>query len=168
MEHDDPLALARAIAHEIRTPLAGISSAAQLLRFRATEDPVVERNVGRIMRETERLARIAAAPEDSEEGRLRQAMLDHPTFVSGTRRPELRFMTELPGVIAKSGAEALLVVGLPDATAIAVKIEDGADRPLYAVAGRAVQLAGWEAEVLTERPRVLGGGETVGAVHVTF
>ncbi|MBM9464771.1 asparaginase [Aeromicrobium sp. YIM 150415] len=114
------------------------------------------------------IARIAAAPEDSEEGRLRQAMLDHPTFVSGTRRPELRFMTELPGVIAKSGAEALLVVGLPDATAIAVKIEDGADRPLYAVAGRAVQLAGWEAEVLTERPRVLGGGETVGAVHVTF
>ncbi|HEY0971485.1 MAG TPA: HAMP domain-containing sensor histidine kinase [Gemmatimonadales bacterium] len=64
MEHDDPLALARAVAHEIRTPLAGIASAAQLLRFRATEDPVVERNVGRIMRETERLGRIAAALEE--------------------------------------------------------------------------------------------------------
>ncbi len=63
-EHDDPLALARAIAHEIRTPLAGIASAAQLLRFRATEDPVVERNVGRIMRETERLGRIAGALEE--------------------------------------------------------------------------------------------------------
>jgi PAS domain S-box-containing protein len=43
------------IAHELRNPLFGISSAAQLLRFRAREDPVVERNVGRILREVERL-----------------------------------------------------------------------------------------------------------------
>ncbi|HEU4564278.1 MAG TPA: ATP-binding protein, partial [Gemmatimonadaceae bacterium] len=43
------------IAHELRNPLFGISSAAQLLRFRAREDPVVERNIGRILREVERL-----------------------------------------------------------------------------------------------------------------
>lgn len=114
------------------------------------------------------IARIAASPSGSEEQRLRQAMIDHPTFVSGTRRPELRFMTELPGVIGKSGAEAVFVAGLPDGTAIAVKVEDGSDRALYAVAGRALQLAGWEADVLSERPTVLGGGEAVGAVHVTF
>jgi signal transduction histidine kinase len=46
---------AAAIAHELRNPLFGISSAAQLLRFRAREDPVLERNVGRILREVERL-----------------------------------------------------------------------------------------------------------------
>jgi signal transduction histidine kinase len=43
------------IAHELRNPLFGISSAAQLLRFRSRDDPVLERNVGRILREVERL-----------------------------------------------------------------------------------------------------------------
>ncbi|MEJ7812404.1 MAG: ATP-binding protein [Gemmatimonadaceae bacterium] len=47
--------VAAGIAHELRNPLFGISSAAQLLRFRAREDPVVDRNVGRILREVERL-----------------------------------------------------------------------------------------------------------------
>ena len=43
------------IANELRNPLFGLSSAAQLLRFRAREDPVLERNIGRILREVERL-----------------------------------------------------------------------------------------------------------------
>jgi signal transduction histidine kinase len=43
------------VAHELRNPLFGISSAAQLLRFRVRDDPVVEKNVGRILREIERL-----------------------------------------------------------------------------------------------------------------
>ena len=47
--------VAAGVAHELRNPLFGISSAAQLIRFRSQEDPVVERNVGRILREVERL-----------------------------------------------------------------------------------------------------------------
>ncbi len=43
------------VANELRNPLFGLSSAAQLLRFRAREDPVLERNIGRILREVERL-----------------------------------------------------------------------------------------------------------------
>jgi signal transduction histidine kinase len=50
----------RMLAQELRTPLLGITSAAQLLRFRSHEDPVVERNVGRILRELERLNALAA------------------------------------------------------------------------------------------------------------
>jgi signal transduction histidine kinase len=49
------------IAHELRNPLFGISSAAQLLRYRASEDPVIEKNVGRILREVERLNRMVTA-----------------------------------------------------------------------------------------------------------
>src|SRR5215211_4487909 len=48
------------LTREMRNPLFGISSAAQLLRFRAREDPVVERNVGRILREAERLNALVA------------------------------------------------------------------------------------------------------------
>jgi signal transduction histidine kinase len=50
--------VAAGVAHELRNPLFGISSAAQLLQFRARGDGVVEKNVGRILREVERLNRM--------------------------------------------------------------------------------------------------------------
>lgn len=53
--------VATGVAHELRNPLFGISSAAQLLRFRAKDDPVVEKNVGRILREVERLNRMVTS-----------------------------------------------------------------------------------------------------------
>ena len=49
------------VAHELRNPLFGISSAAQLLRFRVKDDPVVEKNVGRILREVERLNNVVTS-----------------------------------------------------------------------------------------------------------
>ena len=53
--------VAAGIAREFRNPLFGISSAAQLLRFRVRDDPVIERNVGRILREVERLNTIVSS-----------------------------------------------------------------------------------------------------------
>ena len=56
----------------------------------------------------------------------------------------------------------------PDGEAFALKIEDGGERPLYAVMARALELAGLSAPVLVERPQVLGGGHPVGEVRTTF
>lgn len=53
--------VAAGIARELRQPLLAISSAAQLLRFRVADDPVVEKNIGRILREVERLNAFSSA-----------------------------------------------------------------------------------------------------------
>ena len=53
--------IASSIARELRNPLFSISSAAQLLRLRAGDDPVIEKHAGRILREVERLNRVGAA-----------------------------------------------------------------------------------------------------------
>lgn len=53
--------MASGIANELRAPVVSIASAAQLLRFRASEDPVLEKNVGRIVHEAERLNRMITA-----------------------------------------------------------------------------------------------------------
>lgn len=124
----------------------------------ATELKQLARAVGQIMQE----------PEGAAGARLVAAMTAHPEYVSGTRRAELELMRAFPGLLAKSGAESVYVVGLPDGSAFALKIEDGAERPLYAVMNRALELAGLDAPLLHARPSVLGGGKQVGEVRLTF
>jgi signal transduction histidine kinase len=53
--------VAASIAHELRNPVFAIASAVQLLRYRNNDDPIIERNLGRILRETERLSALVSA-----------------------------------------------------------------------------------------------------------
>lgn len=53
--------VAAGVAHELRNPLFGISSAAQMLQLRAPDDAMVDKNVGRILREVERLNRMVTS-----------------------------------------------------------------------------------------------------------
>jgi L-asparaginase II len=124
----------------------------------ATPLQQLARAVGRIMR----------SPAGSPGARLVAAMAEHPEYVSGTTRAERALMAAFPGLVAKSGAESVYVVGLPDGSACALKIEDGGERPLYAVMGRMLELSGLDGAVLHERPVVLGGGKQVGELRTAF
>lgn len=53
--------VAAGVAHELRNPLFGISSAAQLLQHRSGNDPAVERTVQRVLREVDRLNGMLSA-----------------------------------------------------------------------------------------------------------
>jgi len=77
-------------------------------------------------------ARLAAAPPDSPEGRLREAALAHPRLIAGEGRLETILMERLPGrVFAKTGAEGGFALALvQEGQGVALKIEDGAARAL--------------------------------------
>lgn len=127
--------------------------------------PLLGCSVADLARAIGSIRRGDAGPEAD---RLVAAWLAHPAHVSGTRRAERTLMEAVPGLIAKSGAESVYVVGLPDGSAVALKIEDGSERPLYAVMARVLELAGVQADVLAERPVVLGGGHRIGEVRTVF
>lgn len=114
------------------------------------------------------VSRIVQAGPGSHGSHLVGAMRAHPEYVSGTGRAERDLMASFPGLVAKSGAESVYVVALADGTAFALKIEDGAERPLYLVMGRILELAGLDADMLRARPPILGGGQQVGEVRTAF
>ncbi|WP_344329688.1 asparaginase [Aeromicrobium halocynthiae] len=114
------------------------------------------------------VARLTSAAAGSAERRVVEAMVAHPELVSGTRRDDLALARAVPGSLVKSGAEGVLVVGLPDGRALGVKVDDGSERALFVVARRALELAGLDDPWLHERPAVLGGGERVGEIRPAF
>ena len=69
-----------------------------------------------------------AAEQRGPAKRIADAYRGHPEYMSGTRAPEVALMRSVPGLVAKSGAEGVLAVGLPDGTGVAIKTSDGADR----------------------------------------
>ena len=105
---------------------------------------------------------IAMADANSPAGRVAHAMRTHPEMVAGTDRDVTLAMQQVPGLIAKDGAEAVMAMSLPDGRAMALKISDGAKRGITPVT--AAVLAAWGSPVRLIQPRVLGGGQDVGTV----
>ncbi|WP_329020744.1 asparaginase [Streptomyces sp. NBC_00690] len=102
--------------------------------------------------------------------RVADAMRAHPEYVAGTRRADTWLMREVPGTLAKMGAEAVQAIALADGRALAFKIDDGGGRALGPVLARAVERMGVHAPVLTRigRAPLLGGGREVGEIRATF
>jgi L-asparaginase II len=113
-------------------------------------------------------ARIARAGPDCAEGRVAAAVRQHPEWVGGTDRGVTRLLRAVPGLIAKDGAEAVFAAALPDGHAVAVKIADGAGRPVLPVVVSLLRRLGANGpglDELADSP-VLGHGDRVGSVDV--
>ena len=104
------------------------------------------------------VGRIAAGAPGTPEATLASAMKAHPGVRQWHQPCRARSRTGVPTLVAKSGAESVYVVAQPDGEAFALKIEDGAERPLYAVMARALELAGLSAPVLASGRRCSAAG----------
>lgn len=74
------------------------------------------------------------ASEQSGPGLLvADAFRQHPEYTSGVGHPITKLTAQVPGAVAKIGAEGVLAVGLPDGTGIALKLSDGMGRGRFEV-----------------------------------
>ncbi len=95
---------------------------------------------------------------------VHRAMSGHPEMVGGPRRDVTRLMQEVPGLLAKDGAEGVQVAALPDGRTVAVKIADGSGRARTPVTVGALRALGVEIDPDEFVEPVLGHGEPVGRV----
>ncbi|MET7706518.1 asparaginase [Micromonospora sp. NPDC005413] len=111
--------------------------------------------------------RLVDAEPGSAPRAVADAMRAHPEIVGGTQADDTRLMRGVPDLLAKVGAEGVIAVGLPGVGAVALKIDDGADRARMPVLVSALRRLGVDAPVLAEYAEVplFGGGVPVGAVR---
>lgn len=118
------------------------------------------------------IARVARG-ETPDAARLMSAIASEPWAIDGPGRANTVAIERL-GVIAKIGAEGLVVIGHPSGVAVAVKILDGSMRATTPVAlallvGEGLIDAAAADEVLSGLVEpVLGGDEVGGGLHVTL
>ncbi|WP_007519953.1 asparaginase [Pseudofrankia sp. EUN1h] len=111
-------------------------------------------------------AALSRAADGSSAALVSSAVRDHPVHVGGTDRPITHLLADVPGLLAKDGAEAVIAASLPDGRSFAAKLDDGAARglgPLLAAALSYWRCRGQSVERWRTVP-VTGGGERVGAL----
>jgi L-asparaginase II len=96
-----------------------------------------------------------------------RAMTAHPEMVGGNDRDVTHLMRNVPGLMAKDGADGVFAAALPDGRVVAMKIADGASRarpPVMIAALRALDVDVSAAEPLVAQ-WILGHGSRVGEVR---
>jgi L-asparaginase II len=115
----------------------------------------------------ERMAHAFSRIEALEGGpRVADAMRSRPELVRGYGAPDTELMRLGEGWIAKGGAEGLLCAAR-GGVGIALKVEDGAQRPLAPALASFLAELGLEARGLGTSPVVNSRGEVVGELRVT-
>ena len=114
-------------------------------------------------------ATAVRAPEGSPERRVADAMRAHPELVGGTGRDVTGLMAYLPGVLVKDGAEAVMALALPDGHAVALKIDDGADRACTALTLALLDELGVDIDPVRHLNKpIRGWGQPVGEVRAVL
>ncbi|MEU8815859.1 asparaginase [Actinoplanes sp. NPDC048796] len=107
--------------------------------------------------------RLVEAAPGSDERRVADEMRAHPELVAGTGADDTVLMGAVPGLLAKGGAEGVVVAAVPGVGAIAIKVDDGGMRARTPVLLDELRRLGVTAPAMTEL--ILGGGEPVGEVR---
>lgn len=108
---------------------------------------------------------LVLAEPGTPERRVADAMRKCPAWTSGTTRDENQLMTEVPGLLLKSGAEGVGAFALPDGSAAALKIEDGNARARTPVTVAILARLGAQPPAGLATAPVTGGGHPVGEIR---
>jgi L-asparaginase II len=98
-------------------------------------------------------------------GAVWSAMTEHPTLAGGVASAPSRMMVEVPGLIAKDGAEGVFAAAFPGGPSVAVKISDGALRASTAVTAAALAVAEVAIDPGSFSEAIRGHGQPVGRVR---
>lgn len=116
--------------------------------------------------------KFAGPHADSNQRAIADAIRANPEYLGGTRRDVTSLMQGFSGLLAKDGAEGVYGIGLSDGRALALKIDDGADRARIVVAAEILnKVLGIEAPVIHELldGQILrGAGQPVGKIVPAF
>lgn len=117
-------------------------------------------------------SKFSGPAADPEQKKIADAIRSNPKYLGGTRRDVTKLMQGVPTLLAKDGAEGVYGIGLGDGRALALKIEDGADRARIVVAMQILRkvmgVVSSEVDGQLESQELLGGGVPVGKVIPTF
>ena len=108
---------------------------------------------------------LVLAEPGSPERKVADAMRKFPEWTSGTTRDENRLMADIPGLLLKGGAEGVDAFALPDGSAAALKIEDGASRARTPVTVAVLAWLGAQPPAALATSVVTGGGNPVGTIR---
>ena len=98
--------------------------------------------------------------------RVAPAIRAHPGLIGGAAGADVQLMKAVPGWIAKGGAEGLVCAAGPDGLGVALKAEDGNQRPLRPALGAFLARLGARIDALTAIPLRNSHREVVGNVSV--
>ena len=98
---------------------------------------------------------------------VRGAMTSNPVMVGGSERDVTLLMQQVPGLMAKDGADGVFAAALPDGRAVAMKIADGGDRARPPVMVAALARLGVDVSAVAPfiESRIMGHGRVVGTVR---
>ncbi len=108
---------------------------------------------------------LVLAEPGTPERKVADAMRKFPEWTSGTGRDENRLMASVPGLLLKGGAEGVDAFALPDGSAAALKIEDGAARARTPVTVAILAMLGAQPPAELATVVVTGGGNPVGVIR---